>query len=145
MTIAGGGCDDSKVVYEIFVDGVRHVAAGKLALDHGISRDYIARLARLGKLRGRQFGTQWYIGEIAFKNFLVLREYQRAAHREQLAADRQREYHAAQAASSDGILPIAAQSPAPLHSPPTAPQTGLHFRLFRLYIHIHLDRAQRLN
>lgn len=32
-------------LFHIDIDGIRHVAAGKLAAESGYSRDYIARLA----------------------------------------------------------------------------------------------------
>jgi hypothetical protein len=87
--------DSTEKQYEVLIDGVPHVAAGKLAAEHGFSRDYIARLARQGTLRGRQLGTHWYVEEIAFRTFLVLREYKRALRRHLLIADRKSEYQAA--------------------------------------------------
>ena len=142
MIAAGGGI--SKNTHEIFVDGVRHVAAGQLAADYGLDRDYIARLARHGKVRGRQFGTHWFVDDISFKSYLVLREYEHAARREKLAADRQREYRDAQTAVSQDRPSIAVQESASLHSALAETENGgLRFRLHRLRIDIQLDRAER--
>jgi hypothetical protein len=128
--------------HEICIDGVPYLSAGELAAHHGLCRDYIARLARHGKLRGRQFAGQWFIDETSFKNFLVLREYEHAARREQLAADRQREYRIAQAAASENPIPITTQkSPPPRNGLLATEEGGLRIRLSRLCISIRLDRA----
>src|ERR1019366_9124650 len=50
----------------IFFDGVRYVPAGEIAAAHGYVRDWIARLARHGKIRGRLLGNIWYVDEQSF-------------------------------------------------------------------------------
>src|ERR1700722_13658688 len=90
---------------EIYFDGVRFISAARTAKEFGVVRDYISRLARQGKLRGRQFGARWYLDETAFKDYLVLREYEQAARREKLSADRRREYQTAQAAALENAPP----------------------------------------
>jgi hypothetical protein len=141
--------DDAPVAFvstlhEIYIGGVPYRSAGKLAADHGLSRDYIARLARHGTLRGCQLGTHWYVDVTSFKNFLVLRAYERAARRKTLIADRQREFRDAQTAVSQDRPSIAVQEPASLRSAPAATENGgLRLRLLRLCIQIRLDRAPR--
>jgi len=46
---------------EISIDGVRYVSANQAAAEFGFVGDYVARLARTGKIRGRQLGKNWYV------------------------------------------------------------------------------------
>jgi hypothetical protein len=144
-TTRGCPCVSMNSSGEIYFDGVRFISAARAAKEFGVVRDYISRLARQGKLRGRQFGARWYLDETAFKNYLVLREYEHAARRWQLAADRQREYRTAQAAASKNALAVSSQASASPRTAPPAAKDGLQIRLLRLSIHIRLDQAQRSN
>jgi len=58
---------------------VRYVPAAQAAADFGFVRDYIARLARIGKIRGRKIGANWYVEYPAFQQFVVHNEHERAA------------------------------------------------------------------
>ena len=53
-------------LYQIVIDGLRHVAAGTLAAQSGYCRDYIARLARQRRIAGRKVGRHWFIEEKSF-------------------------------------------------------------------------------
>ena len=140
--IVGGGA--SRTARELVVEGVHFVAAGTLAADHGLGRDWVARLARQGKVRGRQFGSQWFLDDNSFKNYLVHAAYERAARREQLTADRQREYRIAQAAVSENRLPAAPRkSASPSGNRPVPDEGALNLRILGIRIHFRLDRAER--
>jgi hypothetical protein len=78
-------------LFHIDIDAVRHVAAAALAANSGYCRDYIARLARQGRISGRQLGTHWYIDERSFWHFFIEQEVHRAERRMLLSADRKRE------------------------------------------------------
>jgi hypothetical protein len=84
-----GGAD------EIFFDGVRYVSAAQAAADFGFVRDYVARLARIGKIRGKKIGSNWYVEYPAFQEFVVLNEHERSARWTALAEQRRREHPAA--------------------------------------------------
>jgi hypothetical protein len=68
-------------LHHVYIRGVRHVAAGKLAAESGYGRDYISRLARQHRVEGYQLGRHWYIQEKSFRDFVneqvVLREQRR--------------------------------------------------------------------
>jgi hypothetical protein len=85
-------------LFHIDIDGARHVAAAVLAAKSGYTRDYIARLARQGRITGRQLGTHWYISEVSFLEFFMRQEALHAERRLQLAVLRRLEYHDAQSA-----------------------------------------------
>src|ERR1700693_5290224 len=80
---------------EIFFDGVRYVSAAQAAADFGFVRAYIARLARIGKIRGKKIGSNWYVEYPAFQEFVVLNEHERSARWASLAEQRRRERAAA--------------------------------------------------
>jgi hypothetical protein len=80
----------------IFFDGTSYVSAGEIADAYGFVRDYVARLCRSGRVRGRQIGKNWYVDECAFKEFFIHREHALALHHQQLALERRHEYQAAQ-------------------------------------------------
>ena len=83
-------------LYHIDIEGVRHVAAAVLAAQSGYCRDYIARLARQGRIDGRQLGSSWYINERSLWSFVVEQEALREERRRRLTALRNLEYRAAQ-------------------------------------------------
>jgi hypothetical protein len=82
---------------QVFFGGTPYVSAGKIASDYGFVRDYISRLCRIGKIRGRQIGKNWYVNEAEFKNFFIEHEHARALRRQKLATERRRDYQTAQA------------------------------------------------
>jgi hypothetical protein len=87
-------------LYHIDLACVRHVAAAVLAARSGYCRDYIACLARQGRIAGRQLGTHWYADERSFWSFFLDQERLREERRRQLAARRRLEYLAAQSAAA---------------------------------------------
>src|SRR3989344_3831283 len=78
---------------EIFFNGVRFVSAQEAAEISNLTRDYVARLCRDGRVRGRRIGKNWYVDELALKDFLVQQEYIKAKRREELVRERQEEYN----------------------------------------------------
>lgn len=77
---------------EIHFDGVRYVSAAEAGRSTDLTRDYIARLCREGKLRGRRVGKNWYIDYPSLLSFLVTQKYERSAMQMELAQVRAREY-----------------------------------------------------
>ena len=47
--------------YEINIGGVPYHSAAEIARKYGYVRDYVARLCRQGKVRGRRLGKLWYV------------------------------------------------------------------------------------
>ncbi len=78
---------------EIYFDGQKHLSAGDASSSAGLSRDYIARLCRDGRLRGRRIGKNWYVDEGSLQKYLVEQEHAKTIRREQLSDERVREYH----------------------------------------------------
>ena len=102
---------------EIFFDGKRYISAHEAGASADLTRDYIARLCREGKILGRRIGNHWYVEQASLKTFLVTQEYAKSRRSESLAKERTREYQATTA--SPGTLPtIPVDTPAsPLQSP----------------------------
>src|SRR3989338_883553 len=82
----------SNMTDQIFFDGVRHVSAGEAASSLGLTRDYIARLCKEGKLSGTRVGKQWYVSDASVKTFAINQEYSHAKRSEDLAKARKLEY-----------------------------------------------------
>ncbi|HWO06954.1 MAG TPA: helix-turn-helix domain-containing protein, partial [Candidatus Paceibacterota bacterium] len=80
---------------EIFHEGVRYISAREAARLADVTRDYVARLARLKQIRARRVGKNWYVDEISLKEFLVKQEYFHAKRKNALVHDRKREYRKA--------------------------------------------------
>src|SRR3989338_10800264 len=91
---------------EIFFDGKRFISANDAASSADLTRDYIARLCRDGRVAGRRIGKNWYVDQASLRTFLITQEYAKSLRSESLTSERAREYH-----GRDAI-----QSP-----PPTAP------------------------
>ena len=60
----------SDQVFELFLDGAPYRSAADIARTHGYVRDYVARLCREGKVRGRRLGRLWYVDAESFAAFL---------------------------------------------------------------------------
>jgi Chaperone of endosialidase/LVIVD repeat len=84
---------------EIFFDGVRYISAGDAARDLGVVRDYIARLCRQGRIRGRQVGKNWYAEVPSLHRWAIEQNHQRALRSEALVRERAEERRAAQSSS----------------------------------------------
>ena len=90
-------------LFHIDIDGVRHVAAARLAAQSGYCRDYITRLARECRIAGRRLGTDWYIDERSFWNFFIEQEARNAQRRIDLASARRREFESAQSTPENSL------------------------------------------
>src|SRR5665213_2221147 len=77
---------------ELFFDGARYIPAADAAGISNFTRDYIARLAREGKVVGRQVGRQWYVSQESLRAFLLAQEYSNSQRRGALTRERQQEY-----------------------------------------------------
>ena len=77
---------------EIFFDGIRYVSAADAARESNLTRDYIARLCREGKIRSRRVGKNWYVDHSSLQSFLVAQEHTKLKWQEDLARARAREY-----------------------------------------------------
>jgi hypothetical protein len=56
--------------YEINIGGVPYQPAAEVASKYGYVRDYVARLCRQGKVRGRRLGKLWYVDAESFAAFV---------------------------------------------------------------------------
>ena len=78
---------------EIFFDGKRYISAHDAASSSNLTRDYIARLCRDGRLAGRRIGKNWYVEHASLTTFLVTQEFAKSTRNESLTRERTREYH----------------------------------------------------
>src|SRR3989344_5639505 len=78
---------------EIFFDGKRFISANDAASSADLTRDYIARLCRDGRVAGRRIGKNWYVDQASLKAFLITQEYAKSLRSESLTSERAREYH----------------------------------------------------
>ena len=118
---------------EIFFDGVKYISASDAASSSDLTRDYVARLCRGGKVRGRRIGTHWYVDQDSFQSFLVGQHYARSMRKESLTRERIREYHGESA-------PRTRDAPRAMHRP-DKPHTALAADV----VHAHTIRAQMAN
>lgn len=79
---------------QITIDGVLYLSAAKVADMFGLTRDYVARLARSGKVKGRQVKRVWYVEARAFEAFFLEQLYINEKRRQELAYSRTHEYKA---------------------------------------------------
>ena len=54
----------------VALDGHRYLLASEAAADFGYNSDYIARLARHGKINGRRVGKKWYVEPDSLRAYL---------------------------------------------------------------------------
>src|SRR3989344_8151490 len=78
---------------EIFFDGTKYISANEAAVSSDLTRDYIARLCREEKVKGRQIGKNWYVNQESLASFLVNQSYLKAARRKEITQERLGEYH----------------------------------------------------
>ncbi|MBI2030940.1 helix-turn-helix domain-containing protein, partial [Candidatus Kaiserbacteria bacterium] len=74
------------------LDGSRYISTGDAAKESGLTRDYIYRLCKDGKLHGKRVGRVWYVNEEKFQEFLLTKEYNFYRRREELSQTRSDEY-----------------------------------------------------
>src|SRR3989338_379435 len=83
---------------EIYFDGKQYISANDASALSGLTRDYVARLCRGGKMSGKRIGKNWYVENASLRSFLVGQEYSKSLRRESLARERVQEYRAADVA-----------------------------------------------
>ncbi len=86
---------------EIFFDGAKYISAQEAASSSDLTRDYISRLCRDRKVKGRRIGKNWYVSEPSFRQFLMQREYAASERSQTLVENRIREYKTANAPSDE--------------------------------------------
>ncbi|MDO8552082.1 MAG: hypothetical protein Q7S01_00970, partial [bacterium] len=118
---------------EIFFDGTPYISAVAAAQESNLTRDYIARLCREGRIRAKRVGKNWYVDHPSLKSFLVEHKFSLDKHRAELARERAHEYRASvnksvkPSISSDiRSRAEAVSAPAPDHSVP--PRTLPNFK-----------------
>src|SRR4051812_29559995 len=77
---------------DIQFDGVRYVAAAEAGAQVNLSRDYIAKLCREGKVRGRRIGKNWFVEIDSLSNFLGQNAEEKNSRNEKLSEQRKKEY-----------------------------------------------------
>src|SRR3989344_381609 len=77
---------------DIFFEGIRYVSAGEAASQADLTRDYLARLCKEGKIIGRRIGKQWYVKEDSLQSFILEQSHDREIRRQKLAESRKQEY-----------------------------------------------------
>jgi hypothetical protein len=77
---------------DILFSGQRYISASEAAEEFDFTRDYIARLCREGRVRGKKVGKNWYVHEVSFKEFLIGQEYSRALRSESLKSERKQAF-----------------------------------------------------
>ena len=100
---------------EVFFDGTKYISANDAATSSDLTRDYIARLCREGKIKGRQIGKNWYVDQESLSSFIVKQSYVKAARRKEIVQKRLDEYYG---------LPqkeTRAETPSEAHHPQTGP------------------------
>jgi hypothetical protein len=58
---APGSVSSVSTLYEINIGGIPYHSVAEIARKYGYVRDYVARLCRQGKVRGRRLGKLWYV------------------------------------------------------------------------------------
>src|SRR3989344_6161189 len=87
----------------IFFDGKKYISANEASLSAGFTRDYIARLCRDGKVRGRRIGKNWYVEGGSLQSFLVGQEYAKSLRSESLSHERRLEYRGLESPDSSAV------------------------------------------
>ena len=77
---------------EIFFEGKRYISAYEAASLAGFTRDYVARLCREGKIRGRRVGRNWYVESNELQSFVLSQTHLQSLRNESLSQERRKEY-----------------------------------------------------
>src|SRR3989304_3354210 len=78
---------------EIFFDGSRYISASDAASQAALTRDYLARLCKEGKLIARRIGKkQWDVNQSSLEAFILEQSFDREQRRQKLAESRKLEY-----------------------------------------------------
>ncbi|MBI2030416.1 hypothetical protein HYT05_02230, partial [Candidatus Kaiserbacteria bacterium] len=80
------------MIEEILFDGVKYISASDAAEIYGFTRDYIGRLCREEKVRGKRVGKNWFIDQESFRVFIVDQEFKKSRSHQALSERRRLEY-----------------------------------------------------
>ena len=107
---------------EIFLDGVKYILAADAGKHAGLTRDYVTRLCREGKVSGTQAGKNWYVNQEALHSFILMKEREQISRSEELAHQLAQEYRTAHGlpAERHGLPNVVAKNIVSLN----APQSG---------------------
>ncbi|PIT91301.1 hypothetical protein COU17_01175, partial [Candidatus Kaiserbacteria bacterium CG10_big_fil_rev_8_21_14_0_10_49_17] len=83
---------------EIFFDNKKFLSSKAAGLLYGYTHDYISRMARQGKIEGRQFGRAWYVDEDSLADFVKVNTEEIFKKRKELRETRKTEYKTANGA-----------------------------------------------
>lgn len=73
------------------IDGISFLTIKDAAKAFSYSRDYVARLAREGKIVATQVNRQWLIDAVSLQNFAEASELEQSVRKQQLSLERKRE------------------------------------------------------
>jgi hypothetical protein len=65
---------------EVYIGGARYLPARDIARQYGYVSDYVTRLCREGKVRGRRLGRLWYVDAESFAAFVHRNRNSRVSH-----------------------------------------------------------------
>src|SRR3989344_4222305 len=86
----------------IFIEGKTYDSVGGVAREFGLTRDYLMRLCREGKVGAQKNKSGWYVDKTSLTAFASAQERQRQTRYEELAKERAEEYKQHQFATSVG-------------------------------------------
>jgi excisionase family DNA binding protein len=81
---------------QLFINGQRHVTAAEAARESGLTRDYLSKLAKAGKIPGCRLGNIWLLDCQAVRSFMNENKRSRAQRRAKLSQMRVSEYRTAE-------------------------------------------------
>ncbi|RJQ34747.1 DNA-binding protein, partial [Candidatus Parcubacteria bacterium] len=124
---------------EVFFDGTKYISANDAATSSDLTRDYIARLCREGKIKGRQIGKNWYVNQESLSSFLLKQSYLKATRRKEVTQERLNEYYRVlQEPIRTASSPL---GPTPGHSSKESSATPLPLIQKKFDVHSALARA----
>lgn len=95
----------------VHLNGKFFLSSKEAARLSGYTSDYVARLARLGKVSATRVGSQWFVEPKSLEDFLQVADSSREKRNEQLRSERKRERASAETgANKKSIATIASQS-----------------------------------
>jgi excisionase family DNA binding protein len=77
-----------------FINGRSHVTSADAARDVGLSRDYLSKLAKAGKIPSHRLGSIWLLDCQAVQSFIDEKKRLRTQRRAELSRMRVKEYRA---------------------------------------------------
>ncbi|MEK7098475.1 MAG: helix-turn-helix domain-containing protein, partial [Patescibacteria group bacterium] len=80
---------------ELFFENSKYISAADAATSFALHRDYVARLARTGKIKAKRVGKNWYVSEKSMQSFVINQEFTNAKRKRDLGFERRRAYVAA--------------------------------------------------